>query len=402
MSRSDDAQDVLLVLNAGSSSLKLALYPIDGDAPPVLKAEIDSIGHSPTVTVTPANGERTNIALSDAADWPHDRLIGWLVDKIRQDPTTFNVVAAGHRVVHGGRDLAEPVVVTPTVVAELENLAPLAPGHQPHNIAGIRAVGSIWPAIPQVACFDTAFHRSQPILSQLFALPRSLLDDGVLRYGFHGLSYEYIASELPALAPEQADGRVIVAHLGHGTSMCGLYGRRSMATSMGFTALDGLVMGKRCGELDPGVVLHLLRDRGLSVDQVDQLLNKESGLLGVSGISDDMRDLLASPEPNAAQAVDLFVYRAVRRIGSLAAVLGGLDMLVFTGGIGEHAAAIRARIVEGTAWLGARLDSAANDRNTGQISTGDSAIRILVVPTDEERIIARHTQALTAVHQTPK
>jgi len=402
VSRSNDAQDVVLVLNAGSSSLKLALYPIVVDRPPVLKAEVESIGHKPAVTVNPADGTEMSTVLDGAADWSHDRIIAWLLNKIRQDHAALTIVAAGHRVVHGGRDFAAPVMVTPTVMTTLESLAPLAPGHQPHNIAGIRAVASIWPSIPQVACFDTAFHRTQPILSQLFALPRRLLDDGVLRYGFHGLSYEYIASRLPSLAPEQADGRVIVAHLGHGTSMCGMHNRRSMATSMGFTALDGLVMGKRCGELDPGVVLHLIRDRGYSVDQVDQLLNTESGLLGVSGTSDDMRDLLASSEPNAAQAVDLFVYRAVRRIGSLAAVLGGLDMLVFTGGIGAYAAAIRARIVEGMAWLHARLDVEANNRNARQISSDDSAIRVLVVPTDEERVIVRHTQTLTAAHHTPK
>jgi acetate kinase len=288
------------------------------------------------------------------------------------------------------------VVITPAVLAALRALIPLAPLHQPHNVAAIDALAAKSPALPQVACFDTAFHRTQPEVAQAMALPATITGRGVRRYGFHGLSYEYVAGALPALDAAAARGRTIVAHLGNGASMCALQGGRSIATSMGFTPLDGLVMGTRAGSLDPGVVLHLLSTLGLDLAAVQRLLYHESGLLGVSGVSSDMRTLLASHEPAAQAAVELFCYRAVREIGSLAAALGGLDALVFTGGIGEHAAAVRARIVRAIEWLGTELDEDANDRHGPCISARGSRVRAWVVPTDEERMILRHTERLLA------
>jgi len=387
--------DAILVLNIGSSSIKFAVYPADAEAEPLAKGGIDAIGRAPVLTARTASGAVTDEPAPGGRAAGHAELTQWLLGQLTRFLGAARPVAVGHRVVHGGPDFAAPVVIDPGVLERLAALTPLAPGHQPHNLAGVRAVAAIWPDLPQVACFDTAFHRAQPRIAQLFALPRRLTDQGVLRYGFHGLSYEHIASVLPRDAGARAEGRVIVAHLGHGASMCAMRERRSVATTMGFTALDGLVMGKRCGELDPGVVLHLLRDEGMSVGEVDALLSHESGLLGVSGISDDMRDLLASDDPHAAEAVELFVYRAVRWIGSLTAALGGLDALVFTGGIGEHAPEIRARIVEGAAWLGARLDGDANRAGETRIDRPDSAVGLFVIPTDEERVIARATRALT-------
>jgi acetate kinase len=284
------------------------------------------------------------------------------------------------------------VHVTPAVLAKLEALCPLAPLHQPHNLAGIRAVAAVQPDLPQVACFDTAFHRSHPELADWFALPRAFYDDGIRRYGFHGLSYEYIASVLPEVAPE-------IAHLGSGASMCAIRAGRSQDSTMGFTALDGLPMGTRCGALDPGVVLHLIRAYGMDADAIERMLYHECGLKGVSGISNDMRTLLASADPRAAYAVDLFVWRMCRELGALAAVLGGLDGLVFTAGIGERSAAIRERVCEGAAWLGIELDPAANRAGGPRISTAASRVAVYAIPTDEEQMIARHT--LAALRQAP-
>lgn len=385
--------EAVLVVNVGSSSIKMAAYPQTGQATPIWRGEIGRIGRDPVYQSQPARAAPTAPPTGIAG--AHEPLIRWLLERIRREQPTLAITAAGHRVVHGGTHFDTPVMVTAAVIEQLQRLNALAPSHQPYNLAGIHAVAEAWPAIPQIACFDTAFHRSQPRLAQLFALPRRLLDEGVVRYGFHGLSYEYIAGVLPDYLGERADGRVIVGHLGHGASLCALRGRRSVATSMGFTALDGLVMGRRCGNLDPGVVLHLLRDRGMSVAEVDQLLSSESGLLGVSGISDDIRDLVASDSPNAREAIDLFVYRAITLIGALVAQLGGLDALVFTGGIGEHATGVRARIMAGLEWLGARLDPVANDDGAARISTADSAVTALVIATDEEQVIARHTRTLT-------
>ncbi|SHE61202.1 acetate kinase [Modicisalibacter ilicicola DSM 19980] len=387
--------DVVLVVNTGSSSIKVATYALVDPEEPLWKGEIDGIGRTPTYESRSGKAPGPQQAVPSEFARGHRSLIHWLLERLRQEQPTLKVAAAGHRVVHGGRRFSAPALVTETVLEELHGLSALAPSHQPHNLAGIQAVADTWPEIPQVACFDTAFHRSQPRVAQLFALPRWLSDEGVLRYGFHGLSYEYIASVLPDYLGTRAEGRIVVAHLGHGASLCALRDRHSIATSMGFTALDGLVMGKRCGALDPGVVLHLLRDRGMSMQQVDALLSHESGLLGVSGISDDMRDLLESDDPHAREAIELFVYRALSQLGALVAQLGGLDGLVFTAGIGEHSPEIRRRLVAGLAWLGASLDPAANAAGASCISSPTSALPVHVIATDEEGVIARHTCRLT-------
>ncbi|QDL94212.1 acetate/propionate family kinase (plasmid) [Paroceanicella profunda] len=383
--------DAVLVLNAGSSSIKFALFSAEGpaDTQALVSGLVERIGagamyrfgHDPVAPVPGGHGDS------------HANAMHWLVAALMQRFDGIDIVAGGHRVVHGGADFAAPVIVTPQVHAKLAALAPLAPAHQPHNLAGVDALAAALPEVPQVACFDTAFHRSQPRLAQLFAIPRALTEGGVLRYGFHGLSYEYIASVLPHYMGARAQGRIIAAHLGHGASMCAFENGASVATSMGFTALDGLMMGRRCGEIDPGVLLHLMRDRGMSVAEVDDLLSNRSGLLGVSGLSHDMRDLLASPAPEAEEAVALFCYRAARMVGSLAAALGGIDALVFTAGIGEHAPRVRARIMEGCRWLGLEPDTTANLAGGPLLSADGSVVAAYTIPTDEERMIARHTTA---------
>ncbi|MFO1402025.1 MAG: acetate/propionate family kinase [Steroidobacteraceae bacterium] len=360
----------ILVLNAGSSSLKFGLYAA-ADLAPLRRAAREQ---APTAAAKP--GETAQAMLLDALLAELDAL----GDELR-------LVAAGHRVVHGGAHHDAPARVTPALLAELEGYSALAPQHQPYNLAGIRALARRWPELPQVACFDTAFHRTQPRLAQLFALPRRYAEQGVLRYGFHGLSYQYIATQLPALGIA-ADARVVVAHLGHGASLCALRGGRSIATTMGFSTLDGLMMGQRCGALDPGVVLHLLRG-GLDLHALERLLNEESGLQGVSGLSDDVRVLEASADPRAREALELFAYRVARELGSLVAALGGLEALVFTAGIGEHSAAMRARIAALAGWCGVELDAAANARHARCISTPASRVGVYVVPTDEEIVIAR-------------
>ena len=304
------------------------------------------------------------------------------------------VLGVGHRVVHGGAKFSGPTVVTPSVLDDLRKLVPLAPLHQPYNLAAIEAVAARLPGVPQVACFDTSFHRGQAGVAEVIPLPRDLVRSGIQRYGFHGLSYEYIASALPQVAPEIAGGRVIVAHLGSGASLCALRNGRSVDHSLGFTALDGLCMGTRPGAVDPGVILYLFQELGLSAKEVETILYKKSGLLGISGISNDMRDLIDSREPAAQLAVDYFVYRATKEIGALAAVLGGIDGLVFTAGIGENSAAVRARICEACAWLGVDLDQEANARKTPRISRSGSRVSAWVIPTNEELMIARHTGML--------
>jgi len=382
----------ILVLNAGSSSLKFAVYPAQsGDA--IAKGAIDGIGGQATCSIESCGGiELPPFAPADGHT--HDAAIGWLLQALRSTPDV-TITAAGHRVVHGGVSFSNSVIVTPPILDELNTLIPLARNHQPYNLAAIEAVARMWPDLPQVACFDTAFHRSQPDEAQAFALPRELSDAGIRRYGFHGLSYRHIASVLPDHGSEVAEGRVIVAHLGNGASMCAMVGRQSRATTMGFTPLDGLVMGTRPGLLDGGVILHLINERGMAPAELDDLLYHRSGLLGVSGISNDMRTLLASIKPSARRAVDLFVYRAIREIGSLTAAIGGLDTLVFTGGIGERAHQIRARIVAGCGWLGADLDETANNENETVISTSACNVTVLRIATDEEAVIAADTRALT-------
>jgi acetate kinase len=386
----------ILVLNAGSSSIKFALYPAapapDEDVA-ACRGEIEGIGHALRLLVR--DSRRTSSA-DRAVEGPatHHQGLSALLEWLAAHSQGMEIAAAGHRIVHGGQAYAQPVRVTPAVLRDLEQLAPLAPLHQPHNLEAIRALAALEPGVVQVACFDTAFHATQPAVATIFALPRALTEQGIRRYGFHGLSYEYIASILPAHLGAGADGKVVVAHLGNGASMCAMRNRRSIATTMGLSVLDGLVMGRRPGALDPGVVLYLMDCERMSSGEIAHLLYEQSGLLGVSGISDDMRELLASEDPRAREAVALFVYRIVRELGSLTAALGGLDALVFTGGIGEHSPAIRARVCEQAAWLGLGLDAAANAAGGPRISRPDSRVSIWTFPTDEELVIARHTRAL--------
>ncbi|ACA20374.1 acetate kinase [Methylobacterium sp. 4-46] len=384
--------DAILAINAGSSSLKFALFAAD-TLEPLCRGGVSGLGGAVSVEAAGPLALRAGDAPGAGSD--HAAAVAWLLDAIRRTPDLL-LRAAGHRVVHGGRDFSAPVRVDAGVLAALERLVPLAPAHQPHNLAGLRAVAASWPDLPQVACFDTAFHRTQPRLAQLFPIPWALSEEGLLRYGFHGLSYAHVAEILPDLAGARAEGRVIVAHLGHGASLCALRERRSLASTMGFTALDGLMMGTRSGAVDPGLVLHLIRERGMSAEAVADLLNNRSGLLGVSGISDDVRALQGCDDPRAAEALALFAYRAVREAGSLMAALGGLDVLVFTAGIGEHAPALRAAIAEGLAFAGVELDPARNAANATRISRDASPVAVYVVPANEERPIARAAAALLA------
>ena len=386
--------ELVLVLNAGSSSLKFAVFDTGASEPwPVLaRGQVEGIGTAPRMSVRDGGGAAMasdappssirdgRAALSHVADW------------LRATFGGARVLGVGHRVVHGGARYAGPVRVTATVIAELRELVPLAPLHQPYNLAAIEAVAERLPQVPQVACFDTGFHRGQSAVAELVALPEDIRRRGVQRYGFHGLSYEYIASVLPEVAPSIARARVIAAHLGSGASLCALREGKSVDCSMGFTALDGLCMGTRPGALDPGVVLYLFQGLELKPAQVEAILYKKSGLLGVSGISNDMRELLKSGEPAAKLAVDYFVYQAAKQIGALAAVLGGIDGLVFTAGIGENSLEIRERITKACAWLGIELDTQANAAgNALRISTATSAVSAWRIPTNEELMIARHT-----------
>ena len=391
--------DAILTLNAGSSSIKFALFEHGtGEIAeqPRLLGQIDGLGALPRLAARDASGRAlTDAELPLAGTAPHRDALAFLLGWIDRHAGGYRIGGVGHRVVHGGERYARPIRLDPASIDLLRELVPLAPLHQPHNLAGIEAMAIALPGVPQVACFDTAYHRDQPELAQRFALPRRITEDGVRRYGFHGLSYEFIAETLPRhLHDGRADGRVIVAHLGNGASMCAMLGRRSVATTMGFTAVDGLMMGTRSGNLDPGVLLYLMDYRGMDARALEHLLYKESGLLGVSGISQDMRELLASDRPEAGEAVELFCYRAVREIGSLAAAIGGLDALVFTGGIGEHAAPVRRKICASLGWLGVTLDDDANQAHARRVATTDSRVDVLVLPTNEEWIIARHAATL--------
>lgn len=390
----------VLVLNAGSSSLKFTVYGrLDAESAEVsASGQIEGIGTAPRFTAKDAGGakladEALDSTVKDARG-ALDALAKWLRAKFGGT----KVLGVGHRVVHGGPRHQKPTRVTPEVLEELRALTPLAPLHQPHNLAAIEAVAGQLPDVPQVACFDTSFHRGQPAVAELVPLSKEIRDRGVQRYGFHGLSYEYIASVLPRMAPSIARGRVVVAHLGSGASLCALRDGKSMDCTLGFTALDGLCMGTRPGAVDPGVILHLFQGLGLTAKEVETLLYKKSGLLGISGISNDMRDLLASTEPAARLAIDFFVYRAAQEIGAMAASLGGLDALVFTAGIGEKSAEIRRRICEASAWLGLQLDVAANTRGVRCISKQHSRVSAWTIPTNEELMIARHTGALLGLN----
>lgn len=385
--------DALLVLNAGSSSLKFSVF-LDEDPPqPLLRGQLEGLLTQPRFVA------RNPTAVVGEKEWAagtqldHEGAIEFLFTWGRSGVLGERRIAAvGHRVVHGGMKFAAPVFIDAETLAELEALVPLAPLHQPHNVAAIKAVAQMTPTLPQVACFDTAFHRVQPAVAQAFALPRRYAEEGVCRYGFHGLSYEYIASVLPRIDPRAANGRTLVAHLGNGASMCAMASGKSVATTMSFTALDGLIMGTRCGAIDPGVLLYLIDRHGMNARALEQLLYEQSGLLGVSGVSSDMRALLASSDSCAAEALDLFVYRINRELGSLAAALGGLDALVFTGGIGENAVSIRARVCRDATWLGLELDEEANARGGPCISRTGSRVTAWVIPTNEELMIALHTQ----------
>lgn len=364
--------DCLLTLNAGSSSIKFALFARGGDlAAPLAAGQVEGLG---------------------VGGMGHDEALQQILQRVAGS----RIVAVGHRVVHGGTGFEGPVPIDDATLAAIAVLQPLAPLHQPHNLAGIRAALAAFPGVPQVACFDTAFHRTMPELNQRFALPRSLHEAGVRRYGFHGLSYESITRQLQAEAPALAAGRVVIAHLGNGASMCAVAGGRSVATTMSFSPLDGLPMGTRCGRLDAAVVLHLL-SQGLQPEAITRLLTRESGLLGLSGLSSDMRTLEASPEPDAKLAIDYFVEHVLRELAALAAAMRGLDGLVFTGGIGENARGLRARVVEGAAWLGMQLDPEANARAPGRISAEGSAVEVRVMRTNEEAVIAAHTARLAAL-----
>jgi acetate kinase len=389
----------LLIINAGSSSIKFALYhaAAGGALEAGASGQIEGIGTDPHMAVRDAAGTSLlDVALpaGDMAHHPHAiaEIDAWLRSNLQGQA----LAAVGHRVVHGGERYAEPVLIDAAVLAALDRLVPLAPLHQPHNLAAVRAVAAANPDLPQVACFDTAFHRSQPAVAQAFAVPRELFEQGVRRYGFHGLSYEYVSGMLGDLAPELAAGRVVVAHLGNGASMCAINRGKSVATTMGFTPLDGLPMGTRCGAIDPGVLLYLMDQHKMDTKALEKLLYYQSGLLGVSGLSSDMRTLLASDDKRAREAIDLFCYRIGRELGSLAAALGGLDGLVFTGGIGEHAAEIRTRVCREAGWLGIALDEEANRAHGPRISRTGGAVSAWVVQTDENLMIARHTLRLVA------
>jgi len=381
-------------LNAGSSSIKFALHEVGGDAALLFRGQVERIGVAPHLRITGADGATVAEHDCDAAGFDHDAATREILTTAARLIAGTPVLGIGHRVVHGGIHHAAPARVTDALLAELATLVPLAPLHQPHNLSPMRAIAAAAPQIPQVACFDTAFHRSQPALAQEYALPRALTEAGVRRYGFHGLSYEYVASRMAELSPHLANGRVIVAHLGNGASLCAIAGGRSVASTMGFSAVEGLMMGTRCGAIDPGVLLWLMDERGMDARAIEDLIYRKSGLLGVSGISSDMRTLRGSAEPAALEAIALFVYRIVREIGSLAAALGGLDGLVFTAGIGEHDAATRADVAAGCRWLGVELDEARNRGGTGRISRDTATVATWVIPTDEERVIASHTASL--------
>jgi acetate kinase len=389
--------DTILVANAGSSSIKFSSYAI-GDGRTLRlasKGQMDGVGTQARLRVRDAQGAALTdqkYAANEVPDIPAAMVAvgGWL----RTHLGGSLPVAVGHRIAHGGPAYTAPLKIDEAVLVALERLVPLAPLHQPHNIGPIRSIQARFPGIPQVACFDTAFHRGHPEVADRYALPDSLYRDGIRRYGFHGLSYEYITRALPRVAPEIAQGRVVVAHLGSGASMCAMHAGRSVDSTMGFTALDGLPMGTRCGQLDPGVVLYLLSEKGWSVKDAERLLYRDAGLRGLSGLSNDVRDLLASDAPGPRLALDYFVYRIGRELGSLAAALGGLDGLVLTAGIGENSPEIRDRIGARAAWLGVRLDETANHAGGPRISAADSRVSVWVIPTDEERMIAEHTLAV--------
>jgi acetate kinase len=395
--------DTILVVNAGSSSVKFQVFAVDGDSGlrRQIKGQMDGIGSRPRLRATGVNGDSLvdqTYAIEAVQDVAAALMTTgeWLRNELGTNP-----LAVGHRVVHGGPDYDRPVFADHAALTRLERFTSLAPLHQPHNLAPVRTLMNKFPNLPQVICFDTAFHRDHDAVADHYAIPRQLHAEGVRRYGFHGLSYEYIAKTLPQVAPDIARGRVVVAHLGSGASMCALRGGHSVESTMGFTALDGLAMGTRPGQIDPGVLLYLITEKGMSASNVQSFLYRECGLKGLSGVSNDMRDLEISKDPNAAFAIDYFVYRAGLNVGMLAAALQGIDGFVFTAGIGENSIGIRARIAEKLAWLGVTLDPDANSKHALRISKPDSRVPVYIVPTDEELMIAQHTFSMLRNRQSP-
>ena len=381
--------DTILTLNAGSSSIKFSIYSNEAEPVERARGQVENLGPTARLIMREAGHEKQTIELGAATHQTALRQIFVHAQDLLDDEP---VAGVGHRITHGGVDFVEPQNLTSEVIEKLEALAPLAPLHQPHNLKGVEAAREAFPDAIQVGCFDTAFHRGHPWVNDTFGLPRKYYDKGVRRYGFHGLSYQYITSELVRTEPKLADGRVVVAHLGNGASMCAIRDEHSVASTMGFSALDGLPMGTRCGQLDPGVMLYLMEAEGMSASEISNMLYRESGLKGLSGMTNDMRELQASDKPEAAQAIDYYVFRIKREIGAMAAVLGGIDGLVFCGGIGENSAPIRSRICDGMEWLGIDIDEELNAQNARDICT--SSVRVMVIPTDEERVIARAVTGL--------
>lgn len=382
----------ILVLNAGSSSIKFAVFAATRPLRRTVQGMISGLGMTPAFCAGNTQGPLSGTLPSGPLN--HETALAWLFDWLDAGRHAQPLLGAGHRVVHGGEQYDAPLVINTQNLASLDALAPLAPLHQPHNLAAIKALRKLRPELAQVACFDTAFHRSQPAVAQTLALPLALTSGGLRRYGFHGLSYEFIAGALPDALGSGAEGRVIVAHLGNGASLCAMRGRKSIATTMGFSTLDGLVMGTRCGSIDPGVLFYLMREKNMAPGDVEDLLYRRSGLLGLSEISNDMRTLLEAKDPRAQAAIEQFVYRAALETGALTAALEGIDALVFTGGIGEHAAPVRAMICEKLAWLGISLDASANAGHAPRISAAASRVSVCIIPTDEEAVIAAHTHRM--------
>ncbi len=393
----------LIVINSGSSSVKFGVYAMSESAPPVPLASgrVEEIDSRPRFLAFDSSGNRipgSVLSIDSGGPIGHEEALGIVIKWLDRHNAGLDLAAVGHRVVHGADRFRGPVLVDPAVLYQLDQLVPLAPLHQPNNLAAIRAISRLRPGLPQVACFDTSFHGTQPPVARAFALPPELSAHGIKRFGFHGLSFEYIAGVLPEYLGKRAAGRIVAAHLGSGASMCALLDRRSIAATTGFSALDGLPMGTRCGALDPGVILYLLQEKGMDAGSVGDLLYRRSGLLGVSGISQDMRVLLESRSGAASEAVELFVYRAARELGSLAAALGGLDGLVFSGGIGEHSPEIRSRICAQAEWLGVALNESENSKGSRTISAASSEVTVVTIPTNEEAVIAGHTAQLLAAH----
>jgi acetate kinase len=395
--------EIILTVNAGSSSIKFALFHA-GDAEPELmaKGQVEGIGSAPHFVAKDASGEMLSESYWEPVGTgaEHTRAFRQIGNWLQGFLEGKQLLAVGHRVAHGGERYAQPVLIDDQVISDLTRLIPLVPLHQPHNLAGIRAVSDSRPELPQVACFDTSFHWHRPEVSKRLGLPFELYEGGVLRYGFHGLSYEYIVSRLERIAPDLAQGRIVVAHLGSGSSMCAIRGGKSIETTMGFSGLDGLPMGTRCGTLDPGVLLYLMHSERMGLKELEDLLYKRSGLLGISGLSNDMRALKQSDDPRARDAIDYYIYRIGQNLGALTAPLGGLDALIFTAGVGENDAELRARVCQDAAWLGFEIDGAANERRELRISVGDTTPSVWVIPTDEERMIAMHTMRLVGAGGT--